>query len=53
MIIYEWSDVPYLGVDTPDDSVGGSGLVSWLLQMQDGADEAENVHMHDIGRSVM
>jgi hypothetical protein len=23
LVIYEWSDVPYLGVDTPDNSVGG------------------------------
>ena len=22
-MIYEWADVPYLGVDTPDNSVGG------------------------------
>jgi hypothetical protein len=23
LVLYEWSDVPYLGVDTPDNSVGG------------------------------
>lgn len=23
LVIYEWSDVEYLGVDTPDNSVGG------------------------------
>ena len=23
LVIYEWNDVSYLGVDTPDNSVGG------------------------------
>lgn len=23
LVIYEWGDVPYLGVNTPDNSVGG------------------------------